>query len=147
MMQLNATRCGIGWLVLALACALALTNCSRSSPEEKLRATIKEMQAAAEAREPRAFIDHVSKDFVGSPGNLDREGLRNVLRAVLVGQRRVGVTLGPIDVKLYGTDRARAMNQAFVTGSGGALDSDALSITSDWRIEDGEWRCIAASWE
>jgi len=126
---------------------LIIAGCSRSSPEEQLRATIARMQAAAEAREPRGFIEHVSEDFVGTPGELDREGLRNLLRGILLSQQRIGVTLGPMAVKLYGEDRARVETKAFVTGSGGALDSDSISIVSDWRLEGGDWRCIAASWE
>lgn len=127
--------------------ALLIAGCARSSPEEKLRTTIAELQAAAEAREPRAFVGYISEDFIGTPGELDREGLRNFVRGLLLSQQRVGVTLGPIDVKLYGEDRARVETTAFVTGSAGALDSDALSIRSDWRLEEGNWRCIAASWE
>ncbi len=106
-----------------------------------------EMQAAVEAREPRGFIEHVSEDFIGTPGALDRDGLRNLLRGILLSQQRVGVTLGPIDVKLYGEDRARVETTAFLTGTGGALRGDTLSIRSDWRLESGDWRCIAATWE
>jgi hypothetical protein len=135
---------GLLWAGLLL---LALSGCSRSTPEERLRATIGEMQAAAESREPRAFIEFVSEDFIGTPGDLDRDGLRNVLRGLLLGQQRVGVSLGPLEVKLYGSDRARVETRALVTGSGGMLDGDTLAIRSDWRIEDGEWRCIAATWE
>lgn len=136
-------------LVLAITCiaTLLIAACTRSSPEDELRATVTAMQAAAEAREPRAFVEHVSADFIGTPGALDREGMRNLLRALLLGQQRVGVTLGPMDIKLYGADRARVETHAFVTGSGGALDSDTIAIRSDWRIEDGNWRCIAATWE
>ncbi|MEO6064574.1 MAG: hypothetical protein ABIP49_02170 [Lysobacterales bacterium] len=109
--------------------------------------TIAKMQAAAEAREPRAFIEHVSDDFIGSPGELDRDNLRNFLRGLLLGQQRVGVTLGPIEVKLYGDDRAHVETTALITGTRGALDGDSLSIASDWRLDDGDWRCIAATWE
>ncbi len=131
----------------ATVLALAMMGCSRTTPEERLRAAISEMQAAAESREPRAFIEFVSEDFIGTPGDLDRDDLRNLLRGLLLGQQRVGVTLAAIEVKLYGTDRARVETRALVTGSGGVLDSDTLSIRSDWRLEDGEWRCIAAEWE
>jgi len=124
-----------------------VAGCSRSTPEQKLRATIAEMQIAAESREPRAFIEHVSEDFIGSPGELDREGLRNFLRGLLLGQQKVGVALGPIEVKLYGDDRAHLETTALVTGTRGVLDGDSLSISSDWRLEGGEWRCIAASWQ
>lgn len=133
--------------VIACLVALVIAGCSRTTPEEKLRETITQMQTAVEAREPRAFVEHVSADFIGTPGELDREGLRNLLRGILLSQQRVGVTLGPMSVKLYGNDRARLETKAFVTGSGGALDSDSISIVSDWRLEDGDWRCIAAKWE
>lgn len=135
--------------MLMLASTLAVCACQRSDPETKLRATISAMQAAAEAREPRAFVEHVSEDFIGTPGNQDRDGLRNVLRGVLLSQQSVGVTLGPIDLKLYGEGRARVSTTVLVSGDGGMLagNSDSLTIQSDWRVEDGEWRCIAATWE
>ncbi len=135
-----------GFLLVMLLVPLLIVGCSRSSPEERLRDTVARMQSAAESREPRGFVEHVSEEFIGTPGNIDREGLRNLLRVLLVGQQRVGVTLGPMDVKLYGDDRARVETSAFVTGGRGVLDSETLQISSDWRIEDGQWRCIAASW-
>lgn len=139
---MKATRAWCACLVLA-----AIAGCSRPDPEARLRASLAEMQSAAEAREPRAFIEHVSEDFTGTPGELDREGLRNLVRALLMSQQRVGVTLGPVDVKLYGSDRARVQTTALLTGTAGALQGDRISIRSDWRLEDGQWRCIAAAWE
>ena len=136
-------------MVLAGLLLTLLPSCDRASPEEQLRGVIGEMQAAAEARDPRAFVEYVSEDFAGTPGELDREGLRNLLRALLLQQRSVGVTLGTMDVKLFGDDRATVKTSALLTGRQGGLlpeSGDRIAIESDWRIENGEWRCIAARW-
>ncbi|HOV57715.1 MAG TPA: hypothetical protein PLN91_07560 [Rhodanobacteraceae bacterium] len=138
-----------GWWVLLVVVALALAACARAPAEQRLRDTVAAMQAAVEAREPRDFLRHVSADFTGNAGQVDREGLHNLLRAVVLRNERIGVVLGPPDIELSG-DRARLRLRVTLTGSAGGLIPErgaVYAIDSGWKQEGDAWRCISASWE
>lgn len=138
-----------GWWVLLVVVALALAACARAPAEQRLRDTVAAMQAAVEAREPRDFLRHVSADFTGNAGQVDREGLHNLLRAVVLRNERIGVVLGPPDIELTG-DRARLRLSVTLSGSAGGLIPErgaVYAIDSGWKQDGGEWRCISATWE
>ncbi len=93
---------------------------------------------------------YVSADFIGNQGEVDRNGLANVLRVEVLRNERQTVLLGPIDVTLQG-DRATAHVTATLSGrSNGAIvpeRASVISITSSWRREGSAWRCYNAKWE
>jgi len=136
--------CGVVGAVLLLLA----TACSRAPEEQRLREVIAAMQAAAEAREPAAVVEHISDDFSGS-GGLDREQLRRMLQIQMLRNQAIGVTLGPADVLVDG-DRATARFVALTTGGQGGWLPDsarAYRIVSEWRLEDDDWRLLRADWE
>ena len=92
------------WFLLA---ATLLVACSRTPDEQHIRETIAQMQEAVEQGAPRDFMAYVSADFIGNQGEVDRNGLANVLRVEVLRNERQTVLLGPIDVTLQG-DRATA---------------------------------------
>ena len=131
------------WLLLLL-----LGACHHTPDEQRIRDAIAAMQHAVEAGKPRDFIAYVAKDFTGSDGTVDRDGLMNILRVEVLRNEHAGVTLGPIDVQMQG-DRAVVHVTATLTGSAGGLLPDRASvyaITSGWRREGSDWRCYNASW-
>lgn len=138
-----------GWLAMPWLLALVLAACARPPAEQRLRETVAAMQTAVEAREPRDFLRHVSADFTGNAGQVDREGLHNLLRAVVLRNERIGVVLGPAEIELGG-DRARLRLSVTLTGSAGGLIPErgaVYAIDSGWKQDGGEWRCISATWE
>ena len=135
--------------VLICAALLALAACSRTPDDQRIRDHIQAMQQAAVARNPRQFIEHVASDFSGNQGSVDRDGLHNLLRAIVLRNEKVGVTLGPIDVDVQG-NRATASLLATLTGGQGGLlpEHGAIySIKSGWRRDGKDWICFAATWE
>jgi ketosteroid isomerase-like protein len=139
---------GMKW-VAAFALALLLVACHRAPDEQRIRETIATMQQAIEARAPREFIGYVTKDFTGNEGQVDRDGLMNILRIEVLRNEHAGVTLGPIDVDVQG-DRATVHVTATLTGGSGRLlpeHASVYAITSGWRREGRDWRCYNASWE
>jgi hypothetical protein len=60
----------------------------------------------------------------------------------------VGVTLGPVEVKLFG-DRATAKFTAAITGGPGFLPNQAqvYEIETGWRLEGADWKLISAHWQ
>lgn len=136
------------WLSALLA-VLLLSACHRVPDEQRIRDAVAAMQAAMEARDPRGFMRYVSADFTGNDGQVDRDGLHNLLRAEVLRNESVGVTLGPMDVALQG-DRATVHVTATLTGGSGGLlpeHGSIYSIVSGWKRESSEWRCYNAKWE
>lgn len=148
-----AASWGSTWLApggrVLLAVALLLTvACSRSPDEDALREAMAEMVVAVEARTPDAFMQHVAEDFVAAKG-LDRKGLHRMLVAQFLRNQAVGVSSGPLEIKIDQT-RAEVGFTAFVTGSTGGWipeRAEGYRIKTLWRFEDGAWLLEWADWE
>ena len=132
---------------LLAACLLLLPGCKRTPPEEALRQTIAQMQQAGEKGDVDALFEPIAEDFAGSDG-MDRTAFRRYVTLVRMRQKQVGVTLGPMDVKLIG-DRATANFTATITGGPGLLPDQAqiYDIETGWRLEGADWKLINAKWK
>jgi hypothetical protein len=132
-----------------LMLALLLVGCSRTTDEQRIREAMAAMQQAMESRNPRAFMAHVSDDFIGNDAEFDRAALANLLRLEVLRNDSIGATLGPVDIEMQG-DRARTQVLATLTGgSGGMLleRGSVYAITSSWKREGKDWVCFSAKWE
>jgi hypothetical protein len=132
------------WL---LAVMMAFTGCRHAAPEQALRDTITGMEEAAEKGDADALFESIAADFAGTEG-MDREAFRRYVLVMGLRRQKVGVQLGPVDVKLF-DDRASATFTAALTGGPGWLPDRAqvYDITTGWRLENGDWKLISASWE
>lgn len=93
-------------------------------------------------------MEGVAADFVGNEG-MDRAALHNLLRAQVLGNSTIGVTTGPVEIEQK-EGQATARFTVLLTGGSGRFVADSAqtySITSGWRIEDGEWRVYYAQWK
>jgi len=127
---------------------LALAACSRTPPEQRLRTQLAQMQAALEQRDARDFMAGVAADFSGN-GGMDRVALQQLVRAQVLANADIGVTLGPAGIEMKG-DRASVRFSALATGGGGRLLPDRAQrwdVTSGWRDEGGQWRLYYAEWK
>lgn len=134
-----------GLLLLALA---ALAACARDTPDTALRAQLQRMQTAASERKASDFMEGVAADFVGNEG-MDRAALHNLMRAQVLGNSTIGVTTGPVEIEEK-DGQATLRFTVLLTGGSGRFVPDSAqtySITSGWRIEDGEWRVYYAQWK
>lgn len=124
-----------------------LSGCSRTPPEQALRETIAAMEEAAEARDSAALVEHLAEDFAG-PGGMDRDRFRRYLAVIWLRNQDVGVTLGPLEVRLLG-ERATVDFTAAARGGAGLLPdrADVYQVRTGWRLEDGDWKLISADWE
>lgn len=135
--------------VLLLSVLLVVTGCSREPAEQRLRDTIQAMASAAESADVGDFLNGVSVDFTGNGGQYDRRQLHALLHGVTLRHRDLGITLGPLDITMHGEDRATVKVDAILTGGSGGLLPESgrhLRLDSGWREEDGDWRCITATW-
>lgn len=131
-----------------LLLVVALAACSREPPEQRLRDTIGQMQAAIEQREAGKFMAPVAEDFVGNHG-LDGKGLERMVRGHLLLNADVGATTGPLQLEISGGNAEVVFSVALSGGSGRLLPERGRlqSIRSHWRDVDGQWQLYRAEWD
>lgn len=137
----------IGRLV-CMALLLVLAGCSRSDPEQAVRAQLEVLQQAIDARDAGAVADLLAEDFVGNDG-LDRRGAKQLAAAVFLRHREVGARLGPVTVELRGEGEAIARFGVLATGGSGGLlpeQGQVYQVETGWRLQDGHWKLLNASW-
>jgi hypothetical protein len=124
-----------------------LSACSRTPPEQALRATIATLQGSIEQRDAAAIEDVLADDFIG-PEGLSREGAQRMAQLMFLRYRGVGVSLGPLEVDLK-EENATVRFTAALTGGAGALPESGqlYDVETGWRLIDDEWRLVSARWE
>ena len=136
-------------LALAMVAALALAACGRDTPEQAVRKQVDAIQAAIDARDAGAVHDLLAAEFVGNDG-MDRRAVRQLAAAVFLRHRDVNAKVGPVDVELRGESDAIARFSVLATGGSGGLLPDSgqvYQVETGWRLVDGEWKLLNASWE
>jgi len=135
--------------VLCLLAALVLAAaCSRPPDEVRIRGAIESMKTAAEARRPSGVLEHLADDFTGNNGEVDREGLAQLLSIQFLRSDAIGVDVGPIAVALD-EDRAVAKFDIAVSDRSRRWlpsGSETYAIVSGWRREGSGWICYNATW-
>lgn len=133
---------------LALCALLVMPACDREPPEEALRTQLRDMQSAVADGRMGDFMEGVAVDFSGNQG-MDRAALHNLLRLQALASPHISATTAPLQVRMQG-DHAEVRFDAILAGGSRRLLPDSAqtySITSGWRIEQGEWRVYYAQWE
>lgn len=132
---------------LLAICGVLLAGCARRPDADAIREVITAMAGAEKTPTPRDVLAHVSDDFIGNAGELDRRQLAGLLRARLPAGG-IRVRLGAIGVELSG-DRAIAHFDAALTDSSGRWIAEHradLHFVTGWRRERGGWLCYNAGW-
>lgn len=135
------------WWSLLSMLALVLAACARPAPEQALRATIADLQAAVEARDAAAIEDHLADDFIG-PDGMDRQGARRLAQLVFLRNRHVGATLGPLQVEMRDRN-ATVRFTAALTGGNRALvpeSGQAYEVSTGWRMRGDAWELVSVEW-
>lgn len=134
------------------ACALLMLGiaaCRAPDAEQAVRARIGALQDAIEARDAGDVQALLAEEFVGNDG-LDRRGARQLAAGMFLRHRDVSATLGPVQVELRGREDAIARFTVLAAGgSGGVLPErgQVYAVETGWRLQDGEWRLLNASWK
>ncbi|MGH8173421.1 MAG: hypothetical protein ACREPX_09745 [Rhodanobacteraceae bacterium] len=140
-------QCTTRFVLCAIA-AWVVIGCSRPPDEERIRAALASMQEAAEARRPAGVLDHISDDFTGNSGDVDRESLGQLLRLQLLRRDGVGVVYGPVEIVVDG-ERATVKFDVTLNDRSGRwvpIGGETYRIVSGWRREGGDWLCYNAVW-
>ena len=138
---------GIGRLA-CIGLLLVVSACSRSDPEQAVRAQVDALQQAIDARDAGAVEDLLAEDFIGNEG-MDRRGAKQLAAGVFLRHREIGARLGPVTVELRGEREAIACFSVLATGGSGGLlpeQGQVYQVQTGWRLQDGDWKLLNASW-
>ena len=141
-------RTAASLLLFALLCGVVVA-CSRTPPEQALREQLSAMQTAIETRDAGDVHKLLAEDFIGNDG-LDRRGARQLAAATFLRHRDVSARFGPVNIALRGQGDAIARFSVVATGGSGGLLPDSgqvFDVETGWRLVDGEWRLLTASWK
>lgn len=135
-------------LFAAAALAACAAGCSRTPPEQALREAMAELQAGVEARDADVVEERLAEDFVG-PEGLDRDGARRIAALQMMRHEKLGLTIGPLDVRVQDDHATVRFTAAASGGSGGWVPDSAqvYEVETGWRLKEGEWRMTSASWK
>jgi len=126
-----------------------LSACSQPlTVEQRIIATIREMEAKVEAGERRPFMEHIAEDFTGQGGAMTREQARVLFIYQLNRHQRLQAQLFPIHVTESGEGAATAVFKALVTGGPNWIpdSGQVFEFETHWRLIDDEWFLYKANW-
>ena len=134
---------------VAILAALLVSGCRKDDPEQAVRHRVEAMQQAIDARDAGDVEALLAEDFIGNDG-LDRRGARQLAAGMFLRYRDAGARIGPVSVELRGESEAIARFSVLATGGDGGLlpeHGQVYQVETGWRLVDGEWRLLNASWK
>jgi len=140
---------GLTPLLVAVLLMAAFSACSPPlTVSQQVIAAIREMETRIENGERRQFIKHVSEDFSGQNGQLNRQQLMGLVIYQLNRHQRLHAQLFPISVNETGEQTASAKFRALITGGRGWIpdQGQVYDFETLWRYQDGEWKLTSANW-
>jgi hypothetical protein len=135
--------------VLLLASLASLAACDKPlTVEQRVIATIRDMEARIEAGERRAFMAHVAEDFTGQREVMTRDQVNAMVLFQLNRHKRLQAQLFPIRVTETGPDSASATFRALITGGPNWIPENGKVVDFDtrWTLVDDEWMLRSANW-
>jgi hypothetical protein len=128
-----------------------LAACSDpASPEQQVRAVIESMEAAVEARDVGALVEHLSPNYRDGQGQ-DRAEASRYARGYFVANQSVHLLTRIESLKFPSPDEARVKLQVGMAGRSGEPGAASLSANLyDFDLalirEGDEWKLSYADW-
>jgi ketosteroid isomerase-like protein len=134
-------------LRVALACLVGLAGCTRSDPEQELRATITAMAQAIEQHRVADALEPLAEDFTRESGAFGKQDARRVLAGAMLRNERIQLSTTVTEVRIEG-ERAHAKVRVIATGGAGLLPERGQTWEFDtvWRRDQRRWKVFNAEW-
>lgn len=148
---LTGTRLAVTyWLTPLLLCAAA---CSiKLTPEEEIRALVREAELAVEERQVDDFARLISSRYGDAHGN-DKDELLRMLRLQMIRNQVIYLLVRVSDIRVRDELSAAATVRVAMAGGPletfedlGRLGAELYRFDIDLVKESGKWRIITASW-
>ena len=138
---------------LAVVTAIVMSGCHADSEQDKVRKVVHNVQRAAENKDIKQVLSHLSKTYKDPQGNTYEE-IKDLLMYYFFGHAKVSIYIANLEVRVDGSF-ATARCQAVLSGrskleSAGDILPEALGTYNfdvTLALESGEWRIVSAKWE
>jgi hypothetical protein len=130
------------FLTVLITASLLAACGTKSSDEEKVRALVASVEAAAEARDTSDVLDLVAPDYADKQG-WSRAELQGALTAYFLSHPKIEllVNIESLEFPVDGLARARI---GVASVSLDQLGGDSVTLDVELRRPDGEWRVTRA---
>lgn len=141
-------------LVLILFAVLfGVSACDRETDESKIKKVIIAIQTAAEQKDVKNVIDHLSETYRDSQGN-NREGIKALLLGYFFRYPKISVYINNLQINIKESSAQASFETVLTskekTGSLKDIIPQALGIYAfdvELKKESGDWKVTSASWE
>jgi hypothetical protein len=143
--------------IATLGALLALAGCGNAnSPEQQVREVIGQLEAAVEARDVSALMEHISEDYRDPNGSGPQEASRYA-RGYFIANQSIHLLTRIETLEFPSDGEARAKVLVGMVGQdadNNADDAGKWDLAADLyqfkialRREDGEWQVTFAEWQ
>jgi len=145
-MQANA-------VFLAVLTAILASGCHSDTEQDKVRKVVHKVQQAAENKEIKQVLSHLSRTYKDPQGN-NHDDIKNLLLYYFFRHAKVSVYIANLEARVEGS-HATAAFQAVLSGrnktapTGDILPEALGAYNFDVTLarESGEWRIVSAKWD
>jgi hypothetical protein len=140
-------------IAAVLLTAILLPDCRRETEQDKVRKVIKEVQRAAEEKDSRTVLGHLSSIY-HDPQGYDYDGIKGLLISYFFRHQKISIYLTNLEVTVDAAS-AQATFQAVLsardkTGTAAEVLPEALGVYAFdvvFSKESKEWKVSSAQWE
>lgn len=152
--MVKAHKSVLGAAALAAMLLVLVPACSRKpTDEDMVRQAVKEAAVAAEAKDVKGFMAHISKDYRDDYGN-DYNAVKGIIFYQFMRPGPLSVFIRDVTVEVKGDRTLVNARAALVRGKGaegiGSVlpeNAEAYRFSLVFTKEDGRWRVFNAGWE
>jgi hypothetical protein len=138
-------------LIAFLFSGIFLPSCHKESEDDRVRKVIASIEKAAQGKDIRGILFHLSKTYHDPQGN-DYESIKGLLLFYFSRHQAVSIFIPDVELSVGGS-AATAKFQAVLSGrnrSAGDMLPEALGVYNfdvSFARESNDWKVTSAKWE
>jgi ketosteroid isomerase-like protein len=137
---------------LAVLLAISMSSCHIDTDQDKVKKVVHEVQQAAENKDIKQVLAHLSKTYKDPQGNT-YDDIKDLLLYYFFRHAKISIFITGLEVHVDG-NRATASFQAVLSGRNKVESTDILpealgayNFDATLAKESGEWRIVSAKWD
>ena len=135
-------------LTLPIILILLLSACGHKSDEDLIKQSLDQTIEAVKARQPKAVVEHLTKDFLGQE-RMSTDEVRRFMIAQFFRNQKINIVTTGLKITLDNAQQAHANFRVVVTGGMDWIPDrlDYYQVETEWLKRDGDWLIHSASWK